>query len=42
MEKADEVEAETAEAETKEEDNSPKPLNDINPLWMKNTGRLQG
>ncbi len=37
-EKADEVEAETAEAETKEEDNSPKPLNDINPLWMRTPG----
>jgi molecular chaperone HtpG len=33
--KTEEVEA---EADTKEEDNSPKPLNDINPLWMRTPG----
>ncbi|MBQ8949805.1 MAG: molecular chaperone HtpG [Eubacterium sp.] len=37
-EKADEVEAETVETEAKEGDNSPKPLNDINPLWMRTPG----
>ncbi len=34
--KTEEVEAEAAD--TKEEDNSPKPLNDINPLWMRTPG----
>ncbi len=31
-------EAEAEAADTKEEDNSPKPLNDINPLWMRTPG----
>ena len=34
-EKAEEVEAET---ESAEDDNSPKPLNDINPLWVRTPG----
>ncbi len=34
-EKAEEVEAET---EAAEDDNSPKPLNDINPLWVRTPG----
>ncbi len=31
-------EAEAEAADTKEEDDSPKPLNDINPLWMRTPG----